>query len=216
MMLLALAASNISLSFALLVGNRAAVVPISPRSSSSSSSTSRPAATFPPGVATSPSPSSSWSSPRGGLARSRRGRGHPASYSPPPSSSALSSSAAAPSAAAASASSSAEGAGRTAFATAALVSLDVGFRSLFAKYSIPFPSSLAGCGALFAVMLSLNAFAGDDGGGGAGEGLYRALNPGATLLAKWLPVFFVPSLIALPLASGIGNAWEVRARRSVS
>ena len=59
-------------------------------------------------------------------------------------------------------------------------------------------------------MLSLNAFAGDDGGGGAGEGLYRALNPGATLLAKWLPVFFVPSLIALPLASGIGNAWEVR------
>jgi hypothetical protein len=29
------------------------------------------------------------------------------------------------------------------------------------------------------------------------------------LLAKWLPVFFVPSLITLPLASGLGNAWEV-------
>jgi len=39
--------------------------------------------------------------------------------------------------------------------------------------------------------------------------MYQVLNPGATLLAKWLPVFFVPSLITLPLASGLGNAWEV-------
>jgi hypothetical protein len=49
-----------------------------------------------------------------------------------------------------------------------------------------------------------------------GEGLYLALNPGATLLAKWLPVFFVPSLITLPLASGLGNAREVRPTRFVS
>ena len=42
-----------------------------------------------------------------------------------------------------------------------------------------------------------------------GEGLYQLLNPGANLLAKWLPVFFVPSLITLPLASGLGDVWEV-------
>eukprot|EP00571_Detonula_confervacea_P013677 CAMPEP_0172311366 /NCGR_PEP_ID=MMETSP1058-20130122/14632_1 /TAXON_ID=83371 /ORGANISM="Detonula confervacea, Strain CCMP 353" /LENGTH=398 /DNA_ID=CAMNT_0013024525 /DNA_START=341 /DNA_END=1537 /DNA_ORIENTATION=+ len=42
-----------------------------------------------------------------------------------------------------------------------------------------------------------------------GEGVYRVLNPGAMLLAKWLPVFFVPSLITLPLANGLGNVWEV-------
>jgi hypothetical protein len=42
-----------------------------------------------------------------------------------------------------------------------------------------------------------------------GEGMYQLLNPGATLLAKWLPVFFVPSLIMLPLASGLGTVWEV-------
>jgi len=75
-------------------------------------------------------------------------------------------------------------------------------------------------------MVSLNAIAvaGDDDDDDhnekkrMGEGLYRVLNPGATLLAKWLPVFFVPSLITLPLASGLGNAREVRIRapRSVS
>jgi hypothetical protein len=43
-----------------------------------------------------------------------------------------------------------------------------------------------------------------------GEGIYQLLNPGATLLAKWLPVFFVPSLITLPLASGLGSVGEVR------
>ena len=42
-----------------------------------------------------------------------------------------------------------------------------------------------------------------------GERVYEMLNPGATLLAKWLPVFFVPSLITLPLASGLGDPYEV-------
>mmetsp|Transcript_3695 Transcript_3695/g.8196 ORF Transcript_3695/g.8196 Transcript_3695/m.8196 type:complete len:529 (-) Transcript_3695:109-1695(-) len=90
-------------------------------------------------------------------------------------------------------------------ATAALVLFDTQFRSLFVHYSIPFPSSLAGCGALFSGMLLLNVAS----GGTLGENLFKFLNPGAVLLAKWLPVFFVPSLITLPLASGLGNAWEV-------
>jgi len=230
-MLLALvAASNISLSLALLVGNHRAVVvvpavPPSPRWVGDWAASSGIVPTAATTAATFASPSSR------GIARSRGGTG---GY-PAPSSSffALSSSAAASSSSASSSSSSAAAAAaddvarRTAFATAGLVSLDVGFRSLFAKYSIPFPSSLAGCGALFAAMVSLNAIAvagddvdddDDDGKKRMGEGLYLALNPGATLLAKWLPVFFVPSLITLPLASGLGNAREVRIRapRSVS
>ena len=55
-------------------------------------------------------------------------------------------------------------------------------------------------------MLALNAVSNEEWG----ESVYKVLTPGAALLAKWLPVFFVPSLITLPLASGLGNVWEVR------
>ena len=94
----------------------------------------------------------------------------------------------------------------TIVATFLLILIDVRLRSLFMKYSIAFPSSLAGCGALFASMIALDVFSGSEK---IGEKVYERLNPGATLLAKWLPVFFVPSLITLPLASGLGNAVEV-------
>jgi hypothetical protein len=43
--------------------------------------------------------------------------------------------------------------------------------------------------------------------------LHRILSPGAGLLAKWLPVFFVPSLVTLPLVGGVeslGGSTEVR------
>ena len=138
-------------------------------------------------------------------------RGHPSAFR-----SALRAAASATSTS--SSTSAADDAKRTAFATFALIVLDVIFRSIFVRFSIPFPSSLAGCGALFVFMIMLNSFdgamIGGDGRDGrvasaAGERLYRTLNPGAMLLAKWLPVFFVPSLITLPLASGLGNAWEV-------
>jgi len=39
--------------------------------------------------------------------------------------------------------------------------------------------------------------------------LFQSLSPGAALLAKWLPVFFVPSLVTLPLADSVGTAGEV-------
>ncbi|KAL9189248.1 hypothetical protein ACHAXT_011738 [Thalassiosira profunda] len=93
---------------------------------------------------------------------------------------------------------------KTFIATSILVLLDTQFRSLFAKHAIPFPSSLAGCGALFASIMLLNSMNKE-----LGDGVYEALNPGAALLAKWLPVFFVPSLITLPLAGGLGNAVEI-------
>ena len=93
---------------------------------------------------------------------------------------------------------------KTILATAILIFLDVQFRTLFTKYSIPFPSSLAGCGSLFVTMIALTSIKKE-----WGEAIYNNLNPGATLFAKWLPVFFVPALITLPLAGSLGNSLEI-------
>jgi len=77
---------------------------------------------------------------------------------------------------------------------AAFALLDVAFRRGFEKYNVAFPSSLGGCGAVFALLLAMPRKISDE--------LYRFLRPGADLLAKWLPVFFVPSLVTLPLGQG--------------
>lgn len=42
-----------------------------------------------------------------------------------------------------------------------------------------------------------------------GDGLYDLLSPGSLVLAKWLPVFFVPSLVTLPLAPSLGSTAEL-------
>jgi putative effector of murein hydrolase LrgA (UPF0299 family) len=81
----------------------------------------------------------------------------------------------------------------------ALVVLDIAFRRLFQRLAISFPSSLGGCCALFLTLLTLPF----------GQDLFNVLSPGAALLAKWLPVFFVPSLITLPLVGSVGSAAEV-------
>lgn len=60
-----------------------------------------------------------------------------------------------------------------------LVVLDIAFRRLFQQMAISFPSSLAGCCALFVSLLALPF----------GQGVFELLSPGASLLAKWLPVF---------------------------
>jgi len=81
-----------------------------------------------------------------------------------------------------------------------LILLDTLFRQGFKALSISFPSSLAGCCLLFASMLTLPI----------GPKMFQILNPGAALLTRWLPVFFVPSLITLPLVESIGPSTEVR------
>ena len=88
--------------------------------------------------------------------------------------------------------------------TTLLVAMDVAIRRLFQAKSIAFPSSLAGCGILFASLLSLHAVKSE-----WGDSIYNVLAPGAAVLAKWLPVFFVPSLVTLPLAQSMGNGWEL-------
>jgi putative effector of murein hydrolase len=84
---------------------------------------------------------------------------------------------------------------------ASFVLLDIAFRRLFLRYKIAFPSSLGGCGFLLAALLALPS-------NSAGK-IFEALKPGAALLAKWLPLFFVPSLVTLPLANSMGSTSEL-------
>ena len=89
--------------------------------------------------------------------------------------------------------------------TGVLVALDISFRRLLKAVNISFPSSLAGCGVLFTTLIALYSAKES-----LGDGLYSYLAPGAAVLAKWLPVFFVPSLVTLPLAQSLGSSIEVR------
>lgn len=72
------------------------------------------------------------------------------------------------------------------------VAIDVLFRRLFLRFQWTFPSSLGACGFLLTMLLTLPS--------NISKNWLMLLQPGAGLLAKWLPVFFVPSLVTLPLA----------------
>jgi hypothetical protein len=89
--------------------------------------------------------------------------------------------------------------------TLLLVTIDVALRRYFKSAGISFPSSLAGCGILFSSLIILSAI-----NASWGDGVYGLFSPGAALLAKWLAVFFVPSLVTLPLAQSLGSSLEVR------
>jgi hypothetical protein len=82
--------------------------------------------------------------------------------------------------------------------------MDIALRKLFAKYEIPFPSQLGGCCILFALMAFAELIR-----PGFGDAAFDVLSPGAAILAKWLPVFFVPGLAMLPLAPSMGSPFEV-------
>jgi putative effector of murein hydrolase len=84
---------------------------------------------------------------------------------------------------------------------AAFCVLDIVFRRSFLRAQISFPSSLAGCAFVFCTLLALP--------GKTAQSTFDKLSPGAGLLAKWLPVFFVPSLVTLPLAQSMGAASEL-------
>lgn len=81
------------------------------------------------------------------------------------------------------------------------IGMDMIFRQLFRWNHISFPSSLGACGILFITLFFINP--------PTNIIILSFLQPGATLLAKWLPVFFVPSLITLPLTGSIGTSMEI-------
>ena len=96
--------------------------------------------------------------------------------------------------------------------------LDIVFRRIFQRLDIAskFPSSLGGCGVMLTILLLLtksSSSTATNENENKNSLLHRILSPGAALLAKWLPVFFVPSLVTLPLVGGLeslGGSTEVR------
>jgi len=82
--------------------------------------------------------------------------------------------------------------------------LDVFFRKTFQANNIAFPSQLGGCGIVLGLLLVANVVS-----PGLGDLAFETLSPGAGLLAKWLPVFFVPGLALIPLAPSMGSSFEV-------
>jgi len=69
----------------------------------------------------------------------------------------------------------------------------------FVRRGVAFPSSLAGSVMLFASLCSLRAISPP-----LARGVARAARPGCAIIAKWLPLFFVPNLVLLPLVLRIG------------
>ena len=86
----------------------------------------------------------------------------------------------------------------------AFLVLDHLFRKAFLANGISFPSQLGGCCILFVVMVLAEIVK-----PGTGDAIFSFLTPGASLLAKWLPVFFVPGLAMLPNAPSMGSPLEV-------
>lgn len=86
-----------------------------------------------------------------------------------------------------------------------LFAINYGVTKAFAAYDVPFPAMLGGCIILFIVLLLANVVK-----SGLGTDIYDFLMPGANLLAKWLPVFFVPGLAMVPKAPSLGTPLDVR------
>ena len=88
---------------------------------------------------------------------------------------------------------------------AAFFAIDYAVRKVFQANDITFPSSLGGCIILFVFFLVA-----DLAKDGLGNDVFTFLSPGSALLAKWLPVFFVPGLAMLPRAPPLGSNLDVR------
>lgn len=85
-----------------------------------------------------------------------------------------------------------------------LFAINYGVSEAFAAYDVPFPAMLGGCIILFMFLLLADGVK-----TGLGNDIYEFLMPGANLLAKWLPVFFVPGLAMLPKAPSLGTPLDV-------
>jgi hypothetical protein len=82
--------------------------------------------------------------------------------------------------------------------------IEVGVKKSLKAADLNFPAQLGACIFLFAFLLLTEAVSPE-----LAETIFSALIPGAGILAKWLPVFFVPALVMLPLSPSIGSSFEV-------
>jgi hypothetical protein len=91
--------------------------------------------------------------------------------------------------------------------TIVMALIEKGVKEALKAGNLKVPAQLAGCIVLFGFMMLAEAINPD-----FGNAIFEALSPGAGILAKWLPVFFVPGLALLPLSPKIGTGMDVSIR----
>ena len=80
----------------------------------------------------------------------------------------------------------------TALSLGALYAMDLGLKSLFLAQGISFPAPLAGMFIIIASMLSLPTV--------VALPVLEVFRPALVFLARWLPLFYVPTMVMAPLA----------------
>ena len=78
--------------------------------------------------------------------------------------------------------------------------------------NIAYPAQLGACIVLFVVLCITDAMISPS----LAATIYTFLTPGAALLAKWFPIFFIPGLVLLPLSPPIGGTADVRTYNTLS
>ena len=73
------------------------------------------------------------------------------------------------------------------------------------QLNIAYPAQLGACIVLFVVLCLTDALVSPS----VASNIYTFLTPGAALLAKWFPIFFIPGLVLLPLSPPIGGTADV-------
>lgn len=68
-------------------------------------------------------------------------------------------------------------------------------KKAFVAAAIKFPSALFGMFCVFSVLLALDVAV-----PAAADGLVKFFEPATLFIQRWLPLFYVPSLVVLPLA----------------
>lgn len=87
---------------------------------------------------------------------------------------------------------------------AALIAYQKLVAEIFKATKVKFPAMLGACMSLLAILLGTEAV-----NPKLAQSIFDGLTPGANLLAKWLPMFFVPALTLLPLSPPIGSGTEI-------
>lgn len=76
-----------------------------------------------------------------------------------------------------------------------IVATDVFLKQAFVAASIKFPSALFGMFCIFSVLMIFDSFV-----PAAATSLMSFFEPAFLFIQRWLPLFYVPSLVVLPLS----------------
>jgi uncharacterized membrane protein YeaQ/YmgE (transglycosylase-associated protein family) len=89
--------------------------------------------------------------------------------------------------------------------TVVLAAIEQATKAGLKAINVQYPAQLGACILLFVTLCVLDLVA-----PAAASSVFAFLSPGAALLAKWFPIFFVPGLAMLPLSPSMGGTIDVR------